>query len=439
MQADANNPAAITWSSSQRHFALLLLSITAFFNAADRQIISILIEPIKAEFGTSDTAIGLLTGSVFATFYCLASLPLARLADKNPRRLVISACLGGWSLLTVLGGFATTIGQLALTRIGVALGEAGSGPASYASITDLYPLAHRAKALAIFAASMSLGIGATLGIGGLLVDSYGWRMTLVVVGIPGLLLSLIILRFFREPERGMSDQLSTAASEASFSLREVLAYLWKLRSYRFAVLVAAFGGVNGYGLLFWGPSFMIRIHGMTASAVGMIFGAVTLTALMGGQLVTGYLADLAGRRDIRAYLWFAAGGCLLAAPFGLVFAFASDTRLAIISYGLMSFLMAAHYMCATVVTQTLVPPRMRAMSATILTLTLSIAGMGIAPLLIGGLNDLLAARLGAEAIRYSLTAAISCLVLAGCAALAATSSVREDLAALNGPMPTQPN
>lgn len=430
MKADVQHPASPPWTRNGRLLALSLLCLTAFFNSADRQIISILIEPIKAEFGTSDTAIGLLTGSAFALFYCLASLPLARLADKHPRRFVIAACLGGWSLLTGLGAVAANIGQLAATRIGVALGEAGSGPASYASIADLYPLAHRAKALAAFAASMSLGIGATLSIGGWLVESHGWRTTLVVLALPGLLLSLVVLLLFREPERGMADGIAPAAADASFTVKQVLSYLWRMRSYRYAVLVVGLGGINGYGMLFWGPSYMIRVHGMSTATVGLIFGLISMASLIAGQFVVGIFADRAGQRDIRAYMWYAAAGCLLGAPFGLLFAFAAGTKLAIVGFGFMSFLMGSHYMCATVIAQTLVPPRMRAMSATILTLTLSISGMGVAPLLIGGLSDLLTPVYGMEAIRYSLTAASLCLALGGLSALAATRTLREDLALL---------
>ena len=207
----------------RRHFVLAVLCLAAVVNMIDRHIITIVLDPIKAEFGASDTAMWLLTGMIFAVFYAGASIPLARWADKGERRLVMAACLGFWSLMTTLGGLAQSFIQLAVTRVGVAVGEAGAGPTSQSMLSDLYPLSPRATVLAILSACSSIGIGLGVLLGGWLSDTFDWRVAFFIVGVPGLLLAIVIFRFLPEPQRGGSDGL--VDDKVSPRFKDVLLHL----------------------------------------------------------------------------------------------------------------------------------------------------------------------------------------------------------------------
>lgn len=419
------------WTAAQRHGALLLVCLVGIFNLMDRQVMTILLEPIKLEFDASDTEMGLLTGGIFAVFYCAASIPLARMADRYQRKMVIGGSLAAWSVLTSLGGLASNFTQLAITRLGVAIGESGSGTPTYSILADLYELKHRAKAYSCYSAATSIGIGGAVVIGGWLVDAIGWRWTLVAVGAPGVILSLIVFAVLREPVRGMADNLVETEADRLYGFWETIRHLFTIRTFPFLILICGLGGTGGYGVLTWGPSFLIRAHGMSPADVGLYFGTMSIAALVLGQLITGVILDLAARRDLRAYMWFAAGGLLLGIPFGLIFTLAEEWWLSIVGFGALSFLISWHNMCGTVIAQTLAPPRMRATAAMVLGLGTALLGTGFGPMFIGALNDVLEPRFGPLAIRYSISAALIFFALSAASALIAARFIRADHARLH--------
>lgn len=423
------------WTPAQRHGAMALICIVAFFNLLDRQILSILMEPIKQEFGASDTMMGLLAGSTFAIFYSLASLPLARASDSYPRGIVIAVALGVWSVMTSLGGFASTFFQLGLTRVGVAIGEAGSGPSSYSLASDLYPLRHRAKAIAAYSCATAFGIGGAVMLGGWLVEHVGWRGTLLAMGLPGILLSLLVLFMLKEPPRGMADDLAPEKADKTYSLMEVLRYLWQLKSYRCIFVIACAGGGAGYASLLWGPTFMIRIHDLSSTEAGLMFGGGTIVALLVGNITASIIADYAGQRDIRAYAWVTVASCSIAIPFALLFAFAESSYMAMAGFMLFYIFQSPFNLGCVTLSQTLVPPRMRGMSSTILSLALSLFGFGVVPLVMGVINDFLAPSVGIEAIRYSMVAATLLVSICVIGALLCTIWLKEDYAKLHGEQP----
>ncbi|MET0183132.1 MAG: MFS transporter, partial [Caulobacterales bacterium] len=288
------------WSMPRRHYVLAVLCLVGIFNFVDRQIITILIEPIKKEFGASDTQMGLLTGLMFAGFYLAASIPLARIADTGSRRNLMVICLGCWSAMTALGGFAQSFIQLLLTRIGVALGEAGAGPASHSMISDLYPMRRRGTMLSIFIAAQSIGIGLGVFLGGLLGDMFNWRVAFVIVGVPGVLLAVLLLTTVKEPPRGMADNVSETAKPPPVFV--TMKRLLGMPSYVCAVLTSMFGAIPGYGTLIWGPTFFLRVHELSAATVGFWFGIVSGAALFIGGISGGMVGDWAARRDVRWYM-----------------------------------------------------------------------------------------------------------------------------------------
>lgn len=158
----------------------------------DRQIMGMLLEPIKLELGASDTQMGFLIGLTFAVFYATLGMPIAMLADRSNRRNIITAAISIWSLMTVVCGYAANFMQLALARIGVGVGEAGSSPPSHSIIADLFGPEHRGTAMGVFALGVNIGLLIAYLAGGWLTENWGWRATFVAVGLPGLLFAAIL-------------------------------------------------------------------------------------------------------------------------------------------------------------------------------------------------------------------------------------------------------
>ena len=176
-------PLRPTWRT---HYALGVLAAIYIFNYIDRLLMAILIEPVKAEFGISDTGIGLLSGVTFAVFYTLFGFPLGRLSDRIGRKKVIAFSCIAWSVMTIFCGFAASFTMLVIARIGVAIGEAGGTAPSMAMVSDLYPPDRRSTALSVLMLGSSLGAIFGLGLGGWIAQHYGWRFAFVVIGAPGI-------------------------------------------------------------------------------------------------------------------------------------------------------------------------------------------------------------------------------------------------------------
>lgn len=406
VQAPARSESQAAPTNGRRYYILALLTFAYVFNFIDRQIIAILQDPIKAEFSLSDTQLGLLNGFAFALFYVGFGLPLARWADAGNRRNLLAWAVALWSLMTALCGLAQNYVQLLLARMGVGVGEAGCSPAAHSMISDLFPADQRATALGVYSVGVNVGILAGFIAGGWLNEVYGWRVALMAVGLPGLLLALWIRISVPEPER------LGAVTESLVSFKQVLMHLWSLRSARWLALGCGLTSVAGYGLANWMPSFLIRSHGMGTAELGVW---LALIAGVGGGLGTflgGLLADRLGQRDPRWPLWLPAGVLCIALPF-LVLTFLLPSKLpALLIYIFPASVISCYLAPAIAVLHGLAPNRMRAMASAMLFLVINIIGLGLGPVAIGLFSDLLSASLGAESLRYALLT----IVCAGTAA-----------------------
>ncbi len=188
-----------------RRYVLGILVAVYTINFIDRQILSILLPAIKAEFNIDDWVLGFLAGSAFAIFYATLGVPIALIADRWNRRNLIAISVTIWSGMTALSGAAVTVTQLALARIGVGIGEAGCSPAAHSMISDYYPPEKRSMAMGIYTLGISIGIMIAYLAGGWVVQNIGWREAFFVVGIPGLLLALLVRLTVTEPVRGLSE------------------------------------------------------------------------------------------------------------------------------------------------------------------------------------------------------------------------------------------
>ena len=387
-------------SDATRRYVLSILVVVYTFNFIDRQILSILLEPIKKDLGLSDTQLGLLTGFAFAAFYATLGMPIARFADRNNRRNLIALSLTVWSVMTALSGLAMNFWHLLIARIGVGIGEAGCSPSSHSIIADYYPAKSRATALGIYALGIPVGILFGFYMGGTINALFGWRTAFFVVGLPGLLLALLVRFTVREPPRGMAEGRTATVEQPGIA--ETLRYLLGKRSFRHLAFGAALTAFVGYGFTNWTPSFLIRSHGMSTAEVGKWLGLIVGIAGGVGISLGGFLADRWGSRDTRWYLWIVAVALLVGVPFSVA-AFLAPSSTQALLFFVIPVLLGNFYQATTFSqTQGLVGLRMRAVAAGVLLFILNIIGLGAGPTVVGYVADLLMPRFGTESLRYAL-------------------------------------
>jgi MFS family permease len=382
------------------NYELALLFVAYVINFVDRQIVSILAEPIKQALGVSDSWIGFLGGPAFAIFYATLGIPIARLADVWVRRSVIAIGLALWSGMTAVSGLSQTFTQLAMARIGVGIGEAALSPPAHSLLADYFPVSKRATALGVYSMGIHIGILVGLVVGGWLEELWGWRSAFMVVGLPGLALAVIVRFTVREPVRGAQELVPVVGGAPKVA--EVVRFLAARRSFIHLSLGIGFTAFAGYAFAFWAPQFLRRVHDMSSGELGTKIGIGLGVGGAIGSVLAGVIADRLGRRDVRWWMWVPAIACAGPLPFTLSFLLLANPNAAL----LISFpgvVIAAMYQGPVFSTvQTLAPVRMRAVAAGILMFVTNIIGLALGPQSIGWLNDYVFAAHGDEAVRYSL-------------------------------------
>ncbi|WP_242123918.1 MFS transporter [Sphingobium sp. Sx8-8] len=416
------------WTRGRRHYVLFVLCLVGIVNFIDRQILAILLQPIQADLKVSDSLMGLLSGIAFSAFYVIAGVPVARMVDSGSRRTLLSACLVVWSVSTMLCGLATSFIHLALARIGVAAGEAGGGPASQSLLSDLYPVRERGTVIGIWSGTQAVGIALGLFLGGWLNTLFDWRTAFIVVGAPGLVLALVMLLTVREPPRGLSDE-GARPEGVPISLRQALAVVLGTPALRFALYIAMSCSFTGYSILGWGPTFYLRVHGLTTMQVGMFMGVCIAGGLFFGNVAAGHLADRFAKGDLPTYLKVAGWGTILSAPPGLLFLLSDNLALSLIGLALANFFMTFWLPPTYAVAMGLVDSRNRGLTAAMMTLAGTLVGAGLGPLFVGIMSDVFAPAFGKEALRYALLIVLIGLVACGILCFMAMKPVRRAVAA----------
>lgn len=425
-EADAEAP-----SQRYTHYVLAVLTVMYTFNYLDRYVLTILVVPIQKELGLSDTMMGFLLGPAFALFYTGLGIPIARLADRHSRRLILAVSFFLWSVMTAAAGLARSGAVMAATRIGVGIGEAGGAAPAHSLISDYFPPERRALAFGVFQQGVYIGQLLGLAVGGLLVGMVGWRQTFFIVGLPGVVLSVVLYLTVREPRRGRFDPpaATPAAAGDEPSMRETLLYLWRKPSFRALIIGTGIASFAGTGFGFWIPVLLERVHGMTRLEIGFQFGPVSAVSASIGALLAGTLTDRLSRRDTRWLLWIPAASVMGSLPFLLGICLLPSSLGAILCAIPAGILGGGWAPAAYAAAQTLSPANMRALAASITILGITLFGMGFGPQAIGILNDVLEPRFGESAVRYSMALVLTtCVVGAGALAWGATR-VRSDLAA----------
>ncbi|MBW8295057.1 MFS transporter [Sphingopyxis sp.] len=391
--------------SAQTRTMLWILLVVYIFNFLDRQIVNILAEPIKAELGLSDTQLGLLAGPAFAVFYALLGIPIARYADKDGTNRVrlIAISLAIWSAMTAVCGLAQNFVQLLLARVGVGVGEAGCTPAAHSLISDSVPAAKRSSAIAFYGLGVPIGSLLGLIIGGVVNDLYGWRIALMMVGAPGILLALVVLFVMREPRHSRTaEAVATARAVVPLSTGEALREIFSSRAFIYILIAASVVAVLGYGKALWTISFFIRSHGLSTTEAGLSMAVVLGLAGAFGTWLGGKMADKYGPRDKKHLLTFPAYGMAIAAPILFLGYYMEDWRVAVAMLIIPTILNSAYYGPAYGCVQGLVQPRARAVAASIMLFGQNLIGLGLGPFLFGVLSDALQPVAGQESVRWVL-------------------------------------
>ena len=392
------------------YFVVASLFAVSAFGQADRFLFGLMIEPIKAELGLSDTSMGLLAGFAFAVFYTVLGIPIARWADRGTRRSIIALGLFFWSLMTISCGLAQNLWQMALARVGVGVGEAAGAPPGHSLLMDYFPPERRARVIGLHAMGGSLGLIAALLIGGWVAEHYGWRTAFLAAGLPAL--ALLIRLTVREPVRGAFDPPATRVEPAS--IREVFAFLLRLPSYWHLTLAGSLHSFAGIGAASWNAVFLMRVHGFGIAEAGATLALLNASFSMVAIGISGFIADALGRRDVRWYQWLPALGGILHVPPALAFLLYPDAAVAIWFLPVAAFFGGFWAGPTITMAVSLAKPQMRATASALLLLVMNLIGLGCGPSAVGIMNDALAPRFGDEAVRYSLLL-IGVTSLWGCA------------------------
>lgn len=407
---------AAPFSPGYTRYAMFLLLGIYIVNFLDRAVVNILAEPIKNDLGLADWQLGLMSGLAFAIFYTFLGIPIARMAERRNRPIIIGSAVAVWSGFTVLSGQAHNFMQLVLCRIGVGIGEAGCTPPAHSLIADYVPKEKRASALAFY--SMGTPLGGLLGLvlGGLIADAYGWRAAFIVAGAPGLLFAFLAWFTLKEPRKLMA-QHSAHINAASAGFMQTVRYLMKKKTFWLIAFGAAIKAFIGYGHGPFTASFFLRVHGDEVAALASMFGLKSIgflglaLGLMGGiagaisAWIGGQVADKYAKTDLRGYVVVPAIASLLAVPIYIVAVSVPSATAALFILVINGLLGSLWYGPVYAIGQSIVPPYMRATTAALLLFIINLIGLGLGPLAVGLLSDVMSNGFGlgsAQGVRWAL-------------------------------------
>ncbi len=390
----------MSWAVQQRPrtalyagYALAVLVVAYVLAFVDRQILNLLVEPLKHDLSLSDLQISLLQGPAFALFLSLGGLPIGRLIDRKRRITVLSIGIASWSVAAAACGLAPTYPVLLLCRIGVGVGEASMTPSAYSLIGDWFTRQRQGLAAGVYSMGAYLGSGLALIGGGALVARVhasansipGWRFAFLAVGAIGLPIALWVATL-REPVRGLD-----AARPDAPSWPEAVAWFKGPSGLAAGVvnLSVALAAMASYALSAWIPSTLIRTFHLSPKQVGMAFGLTVVTAGMAGTFSTGLLGDALRRRGIRdGRLLALAGASILATPLAVLAPVAANPRLVMTMLWPLVFLITFAVGSGPASLQDITPGRLRGVQHAIAVLAVALLGLGLGPPLVAIVTDL---------------------------------------------------
>ena len=399
-------------------YVVAVLMFAYMVSFIDRQILSLLVQPIRRDFGISDTQISLLAGFAFALFYSVLGVPIARLADRTNRRFLISIGVVLWSIMTAACGLTKTYWQLFLARMGVGIGEATLSPAAYSMISDYFAPNKLAKAIGVYAMGLYIGAGLALLAGSAvitmvsqagtitlpLIDTvYPWQLTFFVVALPGLLV-LAFMATVKEPPR--REHFADGTSRAAIPKAVPWAELWGFFMSNKRIIFAHFLGYLALGTvisayLVWVPEWLRRTYDIGIAESGVIFGVCLLIFGSMGPFAGGWLAEWLARRGYRdAELRASVIGACAMFSFGVLTPLAPTKLSAVLMLAILTFLLSFPQGLAPTVLQLIAPSRMRAQVTAVKILFAVLLGYTLGPTFVALITDYVFGYDGA--LRYSL-------------------------------------
>ncbi|MDC1513863.1 MFS transporter [Porticoccaceae bacterium] len=409
-----------------KHYLLILLTVVATLNYVDRFVLSLVLEPIKQEFGLTDSQLGLMSGFAFASFYALAGIPIARWADRGNRNIIVTLTTGLWSIMLVLSGMVGNFTQLLVSRVGVAVGEAGCLPPANSLIADYFDRAERPRAMATYwlCGSLALIVG-YLG-GGWLVANYGWRLSFIIIGVPGLFLAALVKFTLREPR--LKKNICVVESQPTF--KSILVSAWQQRALRHIIMGFIVAYFFSMGFVQWLPTFFMRSYGMDSAHVGAWFavswgGFGLIGTYLGGHVTERYAAHKEALQMRCIGVGFAVVGLSYVAVF-----LSENYYQALAGMSLAAFIggMANGPVFSAI--QSLVNNKMRSVMLALIFLLANFIGLGLGPVATGALSDLFASSYGQESLRYALAAFAPGLVWVSYFYWKASQTIESDIEAI---------
>ena len=411
-------------------YALLVLVVAYVFAFLDRQILNLLVEPLKRDLHLSDTQVSLLQGLSFALFLSIAGLPIGRLIDTRRRITILGCGVAFWSVMTAGCGLARGYLPLLGFRVGVGIGEATMTPSAYSLIGDYFSARRLGLAVGLYSMGAYFGSGLALVLGAqitaavpqgmvdlpLLGSLHGWQVIFLIIGLPGLLVALWVASL-KEPRR---TDTAAGALSGKPSLGEVAAYF---RANAMVItlvnLCVTFAAMSLYGLAAWVPSFFIRTFGLTAGEVGRTFGLIIMIVGPVGSLGSGLLGDALKSRGLRnGRLIVMSAGALCAAPFALAAMTAHTATAAFVLLAPTVLFLTLAIGSGPATLQEITPNRMRGMQHAVAVLAVNLIGLGLGPTLIALLTDLVFRDERRLWLSLAVAAPSLLLVSSGCGLLA---------------------
>lgn len=381
---------------------VLLLTIAYAISFVDRQVISLMVQPIKADLELSDTQISLLLGFAFGLFYTIMGIPLGRAADKYNRRNLIVVGMSLWCLMTAASGLARNFLQLFLARLGIGVGEAALSPAALSIISDSFPPEKRTGPIGFYNSAIYIGSGIAMVMGGAIIQWVSnsppfnipfigelapWQTTFLIVGLPGLFIAAIIA-FTREPTR-KDVMKAEGGGAAELTLREVTSYLWK-RRYVYGPVFIGMSVVATANFMFlaWTPTLYIRVHGWEISSIGYAFGVLLLIFGPLGIALGGRLGDyFANKGDSGGHAKAGFVGSLFMVPGMILTPVIPHPELALIGLALVPFGMAFITVNMVSCMLRITPNQLRGQTYAFFLMVISLSATTLGPTLVAIITD----------------------------------------------------
>ncbi|MEH6743055.1 spinster family MFS transporter [Hyphomonas sp.] len=366
-----------------RWYVLFVLTAIFTVHYIDRTVMSVVIEPIKAEFGLSDSALGLLSGLAHSGALSLLALPMGWFSDRTNRVRMVSGVVMIWSAITALGALAAGYWSLLFMRMGVGAAEAGGPPASVSIIGDLFERRELPTAMGVYYLAMGLGTGLIFLVGGYVAEFFGWRAVFLIAGIPGFFLGLILLFTVREPHRR-----STPDGTKAPGLKEVVKALSTNKGLLFIILAGTSASLAQAALLTWMGPFLIRSRDLSLGEAGVVMAIAAAGGKTLGSLLAGVMTRVMARDRIREFFRFPSLMLLLSLPTCWIMVWVDSVALSILFAILLSVILGCWSGQVTAIVMTASPLSMRGTATSTYWLMANLVGVGLGPLVIGLISDL---------------------------------------------------